>query len=108
MNQNLTNSLLKWYALHGRNLPWRTKGGAHPDAYAVWISEIMLQQTTVATVFTYFDKWMKRFPTVQDLAKADLQDVSPLQKGFFVLQSIDNFRLQYSKDFRVLLSKSRL
>ena len=75
MNQNLTNNLLNWYQKYGRDLPWRIKGGAHPNAYAVWISEIMLQQTTVATVFTYFDKWMKRFPTIQNLAKADLQDV---------------------------------
>lgn len=75
MAQNLTNSLLNWYQKYGRDLPWRIKGGAHPNAYAVWISEIMLQQTTVATVFTYFDKWMKRFPTIKDLANADLQDV---------------------------------
>ena len=75
MTQNLTNNLLRWYQQNGRNLPWRVKGGAHPNAYAVWISEIMLQQTTVATVFTYFNKWMERFPTIQDLAKADLQDV---------------------------------
>ncbi len=75
MAQNLTNSLLNWYQKYGRDLPWRVKGGAHPNAYAVWISEIMLQQTTVATVFTYFDKWMKRFPTIKDLANADLQDV---------------------------------
>lgn len=75
MSQNLTNSLLVWYQKNGRELPWRTKGGAHFDPYAVWISEIMLQQTTVATVLTYFNKWMIRFPTIQDLAKADLQDV---------------------------------
>ena len=75
MSKNLTNDLLAWYQKNGRDLPWRTKGGAHFDPYAVWISEIMLQQTTVVTVWTYFDKWMKRFPTIQELAKADLQDV---------------------------------
>lgn len=75
MTQNLTNELLKWYKKNGRELPWRTKGGAHPDAYAVWISEIMLQQTTVATVLTYFDKWMKHFPNIKALANANLQDV---------------------------------
>lgn len=72
---SLRNNLLKWYQKNGRELPWRTKGGPHFDAYAVWISEIMLQQTTVATVLTYFNKWMQRFPTIQDLANADLQDV---------------------------------
>ena len=75
MPLDLTNNLLKWYQKNGRVLPWRTKGGAHFNAYAVWISEIMLQQTTVATVLTYFDKWMKRFPSIQSLANADLQDV---------------------------------
>ena len=75
MTQHLTNDLLAWYQKNGRDLPWRTKGGAHGDAYAVWISEIMLQQTTVATVLTYFNNWIKRFPTIQDLAQADLQDV---------------------------------
>ena len=75
MTQQLTNKLLKWYQKNGRDLPWRTKGGPHADSYAVWISEIMLQQTTVATVLTYFHKWMERFPTISDLAKSDLQDI---------------------------------
>ena len=68
-------ALLLWYKEHGRELPWRVKGGAHPDAYAVWISEIMLQQTTVQTVLGYFARWMKRFPTLQALAAADLDEV---------------------------------
>ena len=75
MPQNLTTQLLDWYAKNGRDMPWRVKGGAHPDAYAVWISEIMLQQTTVATVMDYFVRWMKKFPDIQTLAAADLQDV---------------------------------
>ena len=56
-------------------MPWRVKGGAHPDAYAVWISEIMLQQTTVATVMDYFVHWMRKFPDIKTLAAADLQEV---------------------------------
>ena len=72
---NLTQKLLAWFDRNGRDLPWRVKGGAHFDPYAVWISEIMLQQTTVKTVLDYFPKWMARFPTVRDLAAADLQDV---------------------------------
>ena len=56
-------------------MPWRVKGGAHPNAYAVWISEIMLQQTTVATVVDYFIRWMRKFPDIKTLAGADLQDV---------------------------------
>ena len=72
---NPTKALLKWYYINGRKLPWRTIGGAHKSPYEVWISEIMLQQTTVATVINYFQKWMKRFPSIQALAKADIQDV---------------------------------
>ena len=45
--------LLDWYTRYGREMPWRVKGGAHPDPYAVWVSEIMLQQTTVQTVHVY-------------------------------------------------------
>ena len=75
MLQTLTQQLLDWYQKNGRDLPWRVKGGAHFDPYAVWISEIMLQQTTVATVMDYFIRWMKKFPDIKTLARADLQDV---------------------------------
>lgn len=75
MPRNLTKQLLDWYAQNGREMPWRVKGGAHPNAYAVWISEIMLQQTTVATVGDYFIRWMKKFPDIKTLAATDLQDV---------------------------------
>lgn len=75
MDKNLTKQLLKWYQENGRDLPWRVKGGAHPNSYAVWISEIMLQQTTVATVMDYFITWMNKFPTIESLAKADLNEV---------------------------------
>lgn len=84
MKQNpkiLTQSLLKWYKQAGRELPWRVKGGAHFDPYLVWISEIMLQQTTVQSVIPYFQKWMSRFPTLQTLAKASLDDVLMLWQG---------------------------
>lgn len=81
MPLDLTNALLKWYQKNGRDMPWRVKGKAHPDPYAVWISEIMLQQTTVATVTDYFVRWMKRFPTIQDLAAADLDDVLLMWQG---------------------------
>src|SRR5689334_16993261 len=62
--------LLEWYHAHKRDLPWR---GASP--YAVWVSEIMLQQTQVATVIPYFTRFLERFPTVEALATADLHDV---------------------------------
>ena len=77
----LAKQLLNWFAEHGRNMPWRVKGGAHFDPYAVWISEIMLQQTTVKTVLDYFPRWMARFPDIQTLAQADLQEVLLMWQG---------------------------
>lgn len=78
---DLSDLLLKWYRQSGRDLPWRVKGKAHSDPYAVWISEIMLQQTTVKTVIDYYNRWMQRFPTLSDLAQADLQDVLLMWQG---------------------------
>ena len=78
---HLSQKLLDWFSLYGRELPWRVKGGAHFDAYAVWISEIMLQQTTVKTVLEYFPRWMKRFPNIQTLADSDIQDVLLMWQG---------------------------
>lgn len=66
------SSLLAWYHAHKRDLPWRRL--AH-DPYAVWVSEIMLQQTTVAAVVPFYERWMARFPTLQSLAEAPLDDV---------------------------------
>lgn len=68
-------SLLEWYDRHGRDLPWRKKGGAAADPYHVWLSEIMLQQTTVAAVVPYFHKFLDRWPSVQALASASLDEV---------------------------------
>lgn len=64
--------LLVWYDANKRDLPWRRR---QHDPYAVWVSEIMLQQTTVAAVIPFYNKWMARFPTVQSLADAPLDDV---------------------------------
>ncbi|MBQ7208957.1 MAG: A/G-specific adenine glycosylase [Lentisphaeria bacterium] len=73
--------LLAWYGANGRELPWRVRGGAHPDPYAVWVSEIMLQQTTVKTVLDYFPRWMERFPTLKSLAESTLDDVLKQWQG---------------------------
>ena len=67
--------LLAWYDRHRRTLPWRALPGAKTEPYLVWLSEIMLQQTTVATVGDYFRKFMARWPTVQALAAAPIDDV---------------------------------
>jgi A/G-specific adenine glycosylase len=67
--------ILNWYDQHARDLPWRVKGGGSVDPYHVWLSEIMLQQTTVPTVGPYFQKFLSLWPTVNDLALAPLDDV---------------------------------
>ena len=67
--------LLAWYDRHRRVLPWRARGGARPDAYKVWLSEIMLQQTTVTTVAPYYTRLLVRWPTLAALARAPLDDV---------------------------------
>ncbi len=77
MTNLLANNLLPWYAQHARNLPWR--GSADP--YAIWVSEIMLQQTRVETVIPYFQRWMIAFPDIQTLASASRHDVLNLWEG---------------------------
>ncbi len=74
-NRSLAGQLLDWYDAHARTLPWRAKPGEAIDPYRVWLSEIMLQQTTVATVGKYFIAFTTRWPTVVDLAQAELDDV---------------------------------
>ncbi len=67
--------LLAWYDRHRRTLPWRAAPGERTAPYRVWLSEIMLQQTTVATVGEYFRRFVERWPTVEALAEAPLDDV---------------------------------
>jgi A/G-specific adenine glycosylase len=67
--------LLDWYDRERRELPWRYAPGKKADAYRVWLSEIMLQQTVVKTVIPYYAAFLERWPTVQDLASAGLDDV---------------------------------
>ena len=76
-----SKELLSWYEAQGRDLPWRVKGGAHPNPYIVFVSEIMLQQTTVKTVIPYFKKFMKRFPDIESLAQASEEEVYKYWQG---------------------------
>jgi A/G-specific adenine glycosylase len=73
----LPSKLLAWYRAHKRTLPWR----GHPSAYAVWVSEIMLQQTRVETVIPYFEKWMRLFPDIRSLADASEHTVLNAWEG---------------------------
>ena len=74
-------ALLAWYDRHRRVLPWRAGKGERADAYRVWLSEIMLQQTTVKAVAPYYARFLARFPTVRQLAEASLEDVLKLWAG---------------------------
>lgn len=73
--------LLAWYDRHRRRLPWRALPGERADPYRVWLSEIMLQQTTVATVGAYFERFLERWPDVGALAAAPLDDVLHAWQG---------------------------
>lgn len=80
-NRLILESLLSWYKKHKRDLPWRVKSGVKPDPYKIWLSEIMLQQTTVQTVKPYFEKFVRRWPTIQGLAKASQEEVLAVWAG---------------------------
>src|SRR5258708_25168904 len=67
--------LLDWYDRHRRSMPWRAPAGQRTDPYRVWLSEIMLQQTTVATVGDYFRRFVERWPAVEALAAAPLDEL---------------------------------
>lgn len=75
--RDLQRRMLAWFGEHARDLPWRRTR----DLYAIWISEIMLQQTQVITVIGYFERFLARFPTVSDLAAADEHEVLRLWEG---------------------------
>lgn len=84
--RDLSRDLLEWYDIHARAMPWRVppedrKAGVLPDPYGVWLSEVMLQQTTVAAVRDYWRKFTGIWPTVSDLAAAEDADVMAAWAG---------------------------
>jgi A/G-specific adenine glycosylase len=79
---DIAAALLGWYDTHARSLPWRAlPGAARPDPYRVWLSEIMLQQTTVAAVIPYFERFTARWPDVATLAACDDADLMAAWAG---------------------------
>lgn len=76
-DHSLSDLLLAWYTLEKRDLPWRKTG----DPYAIWISEVMLQQTQVKTVIPYYERFLERFPGVEQLGTASLDDVLTVWRG---------------------------
>ena len=80
-NSGLTAKLLVWYDKNARQLPWRDLPGTKPDPYRVWLSEIMLQQTTVGAVKDYFRKFVRLWPNVHALAAAPIDEVMKAWAG---------------------------
>src|SRR5882757_11443075 len=69
--------LLDWFSANARDLPWRRTR----DPYAIWVSEIMLQQTQVKTVMPYWERWMRELPTIESAAKASSAKIHKLWEG---------------------------
>lgn len=80
-NRQLSTALLDWYDQNARTLPWRNRHTSPSDPYHVWLSEIMLQQTTVPTVIPYFESFLTLWPTVDALAGAELDDILHAWQG---------------------------
>ncbi len=83
---SFSRDLTRWYAKNARRLPWRETR----DPYKIWISEIMLQQTTVNAVIPYYEKWITIFPTVEDLKRAPLEKVLKVWQGLGYYQRVKN------------------
>jgi A/G-specific adenine glycosylase len=81
VNSPSAKKLLSWYAARRRHLPWRSPPGAAADPYHVWLSEIMLQQTVVATVIPYYQKFLAAYPTIAHLAAAPVDEVLGMWAG---------------------------
>ena len=76
--KQIAPSLLAWFATNARDLPWRRTR----DPYAIWVSEIMLQQTQVKTVIPYWERWLRELPTIESLAKAKPEKIPSLKPAF--------------------------
>ena len=83
---SFSTELLKWYRKNARDLPWRQTR----DPYHIWISEIMLQQTTVAGVISYYKKWIKRYPSIAHVARAREESLLKLWQGLGYYQRVRN------------------
>jgi len=84
----LSHYLLAWFAKNARDLPWRRTS----DPYAIWVSEIMLQQTQVKTVIPYWERWMRELPTIESLAKAKPEKIHKLWEGLGYYTRVRNMQ----------------
>ena len=87
-NSKLVELLLAWFAQNARDLPWRRT----QDPYAIWVSEIMLQQTQVKTVIPYWERWMRELPTIESLAKANPEKIHKLWEGLGYYTRVRNMQ----------------
>ena len=83
----LSNKLLKWYDSNKKPMPWRDD----TNIYHIWLSEIMLQQTQIKTVIPYYYKWLKKFPTINDVAMASEQEILKMWEGLGYYSRALNF-----------------
>jgi len=84
----MNKSLIDWYDLNKKSMPWRK----NKDPYRIWISEVMLQQTQVSTVIPYYNKWMKRFPTIKSVSEAKVDDILKLWEGLGYYRRAHNIK----------------
>ena len=83
--------ILNWYDQEKRNLPWREPNKNKIDVYRVWISEVMLQQTKVSTVIPYYENWIRKFPTVDSVAKVNIDEALKMWEGLGYYKRCRNF-----------------
>jgi A/G-specific adenine glycosylase len=100
-DQRLVALLLNWFAANARDLPWRRAR----DPYAIWVSEIMLQQTQVKTVIPYWERWMRELPTIESLARASADKIHKLWEGLGYYTRVRN--MQKAAQEIVAYSRSR-
>jgi A/G-specific adenine glycosylase len=84
----MKNNLIDWYDLSKKNMPWRI----NTDPYRVWVSEVMLQQTQVTTVIPYYNKWIKKFPSVKSISVAKIDDILKLWEGLGYYRRAHNIK----------------
>ena len=97
----LVSALLNWFAQNARDLPWRRTG----DPYAIWVSEIMLQQTQVKTVLPYWKRWMRELPTIESMAKASSERIHKLWEGLGYYTRVRN--MQRAAQYIVAICRRR-
>ena len=111
MQNNMQHNLINWYQLHHRDFPWRQD----EDPYHIWISEIMLQQTTTEAVIPYYIRFFERFKTIEELASASIEDVYKMWEGLGYYRRakhihetaqkiVNDYQGVFPKDYQTILS----